>query len=215
MATCWRSTIASELPNADHVVDRFHVVRNAMTVLVEARHAAQRTRRGQAHRKDLYQARYTLATRCDRLSAAQHAELSTLLETHPHLAAAWELTQRFHRVFQADGIDAALHALGELADAMARLNTGFGPGVRGAPAGRPNGATTTRPAAGPPTVPRVSTPTSSSSNAAATAFEPWPTTTPGSSPTAPPGHPHHNQAPNLRPRPADRTTTGADHTLTG
>lgn len=130
MATCWRSAIATALPGAAHVVDRFHVVRNAMSVLTEARRAAQRTQRGQPHRHNVYRARYTLATRCDRLSAAQHDELVALFDEHPHLAAAWELTQRFHLVFEADGIEAALDAVGELADAMARLHTGFAPGVR-------------------------------------------------------------------------------------
>ena len=130
MATCWRGAIAVKLPRAAHLVDRFHVVRAAMAVLVEARRAAQRTERGRPHRKELYAARYVLATRCDRLSAAQHAELVALFAQYPHLAAAWELTQRFHRTFEADGIDAALEAVGELADAMARLGTGFAPGVR-------------------------------------------------------------------------------------
>lgn len=129
MATCWRSTIATSLPNADHVVDRFHVVRNAMSVLTEARRAAQRTERGQPHDPRVFQARFVLMTRADRLDAAQHAELLALFADHPHLAAAWELCQRFHRVFQADGLDAALAAVNELADAMERTNTSFAPGV--------------------------------------------------------------------------------------
>lgn len=127
MASCWRPTIAQWLPNAEHVVDRFHVVRNAMRVLTEARRAAQR---GKPHDPRVFAARFKLMTRADRLDADQQAELVSLFAQHPQLAAAWELCQRFHRVFEADGIDAALDAVNELCDAMERLNTGFAPGVR-------------------------------------------------------------------------------------
>lgn len=130
MATCWRNVIAAKLPGADHVVDRFHVVRKAMSILVEARRAAQRTETGAGWDKRVFGARYLLMTRCDRLSADQQAELTSLFADHPHLAAAWELTQRFHRVFEADGLDAALEAVSDLGDAMLRLGVGFAPGVR-------------------------------------------------------------------------------------
>lgn len=129
MAVCWRGPIGELLPRAEHVVDRFHVVRAAMAVLTEARRTAQRTERGQAHTKAVFAARFTLAKRCDRLSADQMAELNALFATHPHLAAAWELTQRFHRIFEADGLDAALEAVSELADAMIRTGHSFAPGV--------------------------------------------------------------------------------------
>ncbi len=130
MAVCWREPIARLLPRAAHVVDRFHVVRNAMKVLTAARRAAQRREGHHGWDRQVFAARYTLATRADRLSADQHRELVALFDTHPHLAAAWELTQRFHRVFEADTLDAALDAVDELADAMLRLNTGFAEGVR-------------------------------------------------------------------------------------
>lgn len=214
MATCWRATIAAELPNAAHVVDRFHVVRNAMSVLVEARRAAQRTEHGRAHRQDLYRARYTLATRCDRLSAAQHAELVALFAEHPNLAAAWELTQRFHRVFEADGIEAALDAVAELADAMQRLGTGFAPGVRALTRWETQwrnyhgtGGWTTNTAEGLNTkielLERRCYGFRNMANHHIRILADCP------------GHPHLNQAPNLRPRPADGpTTTNADHALT-
>lgn len=214
MATCWRTAIATELPNAAHVVDRFHVVRNAMSVLVEARRAAQRTEHGKAHRQDLYRARYTLATRCDRLTAQQHAELMDLFAEHPHLAAAWELTQRFHRVFEADGIDAALQAVTDLADAMARLDTRFAPGVRSLLGWETQvrnyhatGGWTTNAAEGLNTkielLERRCYGFRSMANHHARILADCP------------GHHHPNQAPNLRRRPADGlATTSADHALT-
>jgi len=129
MASCWRAPIAA-LPNADHVVDRFHVVRAALSVLTQARRTAQRTERGKPHDRRVFQARFVLMTRADRLDAAQQAELVSLFGEHPQLAAAWELCQRFHRVFEADGVDAALAAVDELADAMERTGHSFAPGVR-------------------------------------------------------------------------------------
>ena len=130
MAACYRGAIARHLPRAAHVVDRFHVVRNVMKVLVEARRAAQRTERGERHDPAVFRARFTLLRRVDRLSPAQTAELASLFARHPHLAAAWELTQRFHRVYEADGYEAAMEALGELCDAWERTRTEMGSAVR-------------------------------------------------------------------------------------
>lgn len=69
MASCYRGAIARHLPKAAHVVDRFHVVRNVMAVLVEARRAAQRSERGQPHDPAVFKSRFTLMRRLERLSA--------------------------------------------------------------------------------------------------------------------------------------------------
>jgi len=130
MASCYRGAIARRLPNAAHVVDRFHVVRNVMGVLVEARRAAQRSERGQPHDPEVFRARFLLMRRMDRLDAGQVAELAGLFARHPHLAAAWEMTQRFHRIYEADGHEAAMDALGEFVDAWLRTGTNMGSAVR-------------------------------------------------------------------------------------
>ena len=129
MAACYRGAIATHLPNAAHVVDRFHVVRNVVKVLTEARRAAQRSERGEPHDPEVFRARFALLRRADRLSAADAAELAALFERHPHLAAAWEMTQRFHRVYEADGYEAAMEALGEFCDAWERTRTDMGSAV--------------------------------------------------------------------------------------
>ena len=130
MAACYRGAIAAHLPNAAHVVDRFHVVRNVMKVLTEARRAAQRSEAGQPHDPEVFKARFTLMRRVDRLSRAEMAELSALFERHPHLAGAWEMAQRFHRVYEADGYEAAMEALNEFTDAWERTKTDMGSAVR-------------------------------------------------------------------------------------
>lgn len=130
MASCYRGAIARHLPGAAHVVDRFHVVRLVMGVLTEARRAAQRTEAGQPHDPAVFAARFTLMRRMDRLSATDAAELAQLFERYPHLAAAWEMTQRFHRIYAADGYEAAMEAVGELVDAWERTKTDMGSAVR-------------------------------------------------------------------------------------
>ena len=87
-------------------------------------------RRVSRHHPDVFRARFVLLTRCDRLTGPQQAQLVALFDQHPELAAAWELMQRFHRIFEADGWDAALQAVDELADAMERTGTAFAAGVR-------------------------------------------------------------------------------------
>ena len=132
MAVCFKAPIARWLPGAVHVVDRFHVVRNLLHPLGDIRRAAQRTPHGQPHDKALFQNRYTLLTRADRLTAEQISELTSLFEDHPQLAAAWELTQRLHRLYLADDFDSAMAALAEFSDAWTRLErpAPFAPGVR-------------------------------------------------------------------------------------
>ena len=130
MAGSYRAAIRAWLPDATHVVDRFHLVRNLLRPLADARRAAQRTALGQPHDPALFRNRYTLLTRADRLSAAQQAELVALFDRHPHLAAAWEMTQRFHRIYQSDDHAAALEAINEFVDAWVRTRADLGAGVR-------------------------------------------------------------------------------------
>ena len=66
MAACYRGAIATHLPNANHVVDRFHVVPQLMKILIGARRAAQRSERGQPHDPEVFKARFTLMRRIDR-----------------------------------------------------------------------------------------------------------------------------------------------------
>lgn len=130
MASCYRGAIARRLPKAAHVVDRFHLVRNVMAVLVEARRAAQRSEPGKPHDPEVFRARFLLMVRMDRLSAEQVTELAGLFARHPHIAAAWEMTQRFHRIYEADGHEAAMEAVGEFVDAWERTRTDMGSAVR-------------------------------------------------------------------------------------
>jgi transposase len=82
MAECYRRAVRQHLPNARHVADRFHVVRNFSKALVSARRDAQRTARGKPHVPSVFHARYLLMKRIDEHPAlGQHA-----LEPAPQLA---------------------------------------------------------------------------------------------------------------------------------
>jgi transposase len=126
MALCYRAGIrATEpnesgrklLPRAIHVADRFHVVRNFMSFLVALRRAEQATPPGEPHDPDVFRARYLLLKRWDRLSADENVRLGAILAKHPDLYGGWELTQRFHTIFEADDLAAALRRLADFVDA--------------------------------------------------------------------------------------------------
>ncbi|MGH9072205.1 MAG: ISL3 family transposase [Acidimicrobiales bacterium] len=130
MANCYRAAIRSWLPKATHVADRFHILHNFMALLVEARRAAQATPAGEPHDPVVFKARFALMTRMDRLSAEQATQLTEVFATHPHLEAVWELTQRFHRIYEARGADAGYEAIVEFCDAAERTLVDLGSTLR-------------------------------------------------------------------------------------
>ena len=117
MASCYRAAIRAWLPRATHVADRFHILHNFMKLLVEARRAAQATPPGEPHDPAVFKARFVLMTRMDRLDATQATQLGEVFATHPELEAIWELTQRFHRIYEARGTEEGFAAIVEFCDA--------------------------------------------------------------------------------------------------
>lgn len=83
MAECYRTAVRKWLPEARHVVDRFHVVRNFAKVVVSARRDAQRTPPGQPHDPALFRNRFLLMKRLDRLSGNEMATLGRIFDAHP------------------------------------------------------------------------------------------------------------------------------------
>lgn len=129
MAECYRAAVRKWLPNARHVVDRFHVVRNFAKVVVSARRDAQRTPRGRPHDPKLFRNRFLLMKRLDRLSAEEMATLGSIFDDHPELGVVWGLVQRFHVVFCAETEEAANQAVGELADAYQAAGVNLGSAI--------------------------------------------------------------------------------------
>jgi transposase len=129
MAECYRTAVRTSLPNARHVADRFHVVRNFAKVLVSARRDAQRTPRGRPHDPKLFRNRFLLMKRLDRLSGEEMATLGSLFDAHPELGVVWGLVQRFHVIFCADSEEAANEAVAQLADAYQAAGVNLGPAI--------------------------------------------------------------------------------------
>lgn len=129
MAECYRTAVRHWLPNARHVADRFHVVRNFAKVLVSARRDAQRTPRGRPHDPKLFRNRFLLMKRLDRLSGDEMATLGSIFDAHPELGVVWGLVQRFHVIFCADTEEAANEAVSQLADAYQAAGVNLGAAI--------------------------------------------------------------------------------------
>lgn len=139
MAACYRAGLRATspgpdgrrlLPNAVHVADRFHVIRNFLRVLTNYRRQAQATPKGEPHDPELFRARFLLLKRWDRLSADENARLGAMLAKHPELSASWQLVQRFHAVLEADDIAAALRRVADFVDDYQHAGINLGSAVR-------------------------------------------------------------------------------------
>lgn len=130
MAECYRIAIRTQLPNACHVVDRFHTVRNFAKVLVTARRNAQRTPAGEPHDPAVFRARFLLMKRLDRLTGEEMARLGALFDAHPELGVVWGLVQRFHVVFHcAESDEDATRALEWFTDAYQAAGVNLGSAI--------------------------------------------------------------------------------------
>ena len=115
----YRAAIAQYLPQARHVLDRFHVVRWFTEGLTLVRRELQRRdpdRRPPTYEPDLFRARYTLLRRADNLSEAHKQHLDRLFAAHPRLKVAWDALQDLYQIYEADDLEAANQALARFAD---------------------------------------------------------------------------------------------------
>ena len=96
--TGFKTAANEELPDAQTVMDPFHVVRLAGNALDECRRRIQQDTCGHRGRKGdpLYAARRTLHTGADLLTDRQQARLQTLFaeDTHVEVEATWKIYQR-------------------------------------------------------------------------------------------------------------------------
>ena len=118
----YQAAISHYLPDARHVLDRFHVVRWFTQGLTLVRREIQRRppdQRSPTYEPDLFRARFTLLRRADHLTEAHQAHLDRLFDAHPRLRTAWAALQELYRIYEADDLDAASEALGRFADLYA------------------------------------------------------------------------------------------------
>ena len=115
----YQAAIAQYLPDARHVLDRFHVVRWFTEGLTLVRRELQRRdpeARPPAFEPDLFRARFTLLRREDHLTDGHKAHLERLFEAYPRLRTAWDALQELYRLYEADDLDGANQALARFAD---------------------------------------------------------------------------------------------------
>jgi len=115
----YQAAIAQYLPDARHVLDRFHVARWFTEGLTLVRRDIQRRpaeQRPPTYEPDLFRARFTLLRRADHLTEAHQAHLDRLFDAHPRLRTAWEALQELYQIYEADDLEQANEALGRFAD---------------------------------------------------------------------------------------------------
>jgi len=115
----YQAAIAQYLPDARHVLDRFHVARWFTEGLTLVRRDIQRRpaeQRPPTYEPDLFRARFTLLRRADHLTEAHQVHLDRLFDAHPRLRTAWEALQELYQIYEADDLEQANEALGRFAD---------------------------------------------------------------------------------------------------
>ena len=118
----YQAAISQYLPDARHVLDRFHVARWFTEGLTLVRRELQRRppdQRPPTYEPDLFRARFTLLRRADHLSDGHQAHLDRLFDAHPRLRTAWDALQELYGLYEAEDLDGANQALGRFADLYA------------------------------------------------------------------------------------------------
>jgi transposase len=118
----YRSAIGRHLPDAHHVLDRFHVCRWFAQGVIEVRRRAQRIgEKGSrpAFDPDIFRSRYLQQMRWDHLSDAQAVRLGGVLDREPELERAWRMLQHLYGIYLAGDDQEANQALGSFIDLWA------------------------------------------------------------------------------------------------
>jgi transposase len=115
----YKAAIQRWLPDARHVLDRFHVSRWFSGCLVEVRRRIQRigdkgTR--PAFDPDIFRSRYLQVMRYDHLDPEQAGRLAAVLGREPELERAWRMLQHLYGIYLATNDEEANQALGAFLD---------------------------------------------------------------------------------------------------
>jgi len=111
----YRRAIDRWLPDADHVLDRFHLARWFASCLIEVRRRLQRAGEKAsrpAFDPDTFTRRYLQVMRYDHLDDAQSARLGPILPREPQLERAWRMLQHLYGIHLARDAQEANQALG-------------------------------------------------------------------------------------------------------
>ena len=109
----YQPAINQYLPDARHVLDRFHVIRWFTQGLTLVRREIQRRDpqlRPPTFEPELFRARFTLLRRAAHLTEANHAHLNRLFDAYPRPRTAWDALQELYQICEAEDLDQANQA---------------------------------------------------------------------------------------------------------
>ena len=109
MWTAYREAARANLPNAEIVVDKFHVIRYANDA-VEIVSRALKAEQSDSRRKGLKRDRYVLLRRPKDLDDREQLMLELWLQAYPTLKQAYDLKEAFYKVYEAKDRQTALQA---------------------------------------------------------------------------------------------------------
>lgn len=109
MWTAYREAARAYLPNAEIVVDKFHVIRYANDA-VEIVRRALKAELSDNRRKGLKRDRYVLLRRPKDLDEREQLILELWLQAYPKLKQAYELKESFYKVYESEDRQTALQA---------------------------------------------------------------------------------------------------------
>ena len=116
-AAPYKAAVDQYLPRAQHVLDRFHVIRWFGTALVQLRRDLQRRSRGRpGWEPSLHRSRYLMLKRQDRLTDPEREQLRRLFDAYPLMETGWRALQLLHQVYQAPNLQEACRALDRFTD---------------------------------------------------------------------------------------------------
>ena len=115
----YKASVDACLPQARHVLDRFHVIRWFCAGLTAVRRDIQRREPPgvkPAFDPEVFRARFLLLRRSDTLTDADQTRLDALFEAHPRLRSGWQALQELHGLYLTGDHQGALDALGRFCD---------------------------------------------------------------------------------------------------
>ncbi|MCY4456966.1 MAG: ISL3 family transposase [Acidimicrobiaceae bacterium] len=117
-SNAYKASIQTCLPQARHVLDRFHIIRWFTAGLTAVRREIQRRNNGTkpVAGPQVFCARFLLLRRGDTLTDTDQARLDQLFDAHPRLKTGWQALQELHGLYLADDHDGALEALDRFGD---------------------------------------------------------------------------------------------------
>ena len=116
-ASPYKAAVDEYLPRAQHLLERFHVIRWFGTALVQLRRDLQRQSRGRpGWEPSLHRSRYLMLKRQYRLTDPEWEHLRRLFDSYPLMETGWRALQLLHQVYQAPNLQEACRALDRFTD---------------------------------------------------------------------------------------------------